>query len=153
MGDVASWIVVVQSLSHVWLFVTPWTEAHQASLSFTISWSLLKLRSTELVMPSNHLFFCRPLFLLPSILPTIRVFSNESALCIKGPKNWSFSFSISSSIYLGLIILRTDWFDLLTVQGTLKGLLQHTTVQKHQFFNTHRGRDLIEITQPVRPTG
>ena len=106
-------VVFVQSLSHVRLFVTPWTAAHQASLSFTISWSLLKLKSIELVMPSNHLILCRPLLLLPSIFPSIRVFSNELAPCIRGPKYWSFSFSISpSDEYAGLISFRIDWFDL-----------------------------------------
>ena len=118
--------VVVQSLSHVWLFVTPWTAARQASLSFTISQSLLKLMSIELVMPSNHLILCYPLFLLPSIFPTIRVFSSELVLRIRWPKYWSFSFSISpSNEYLGLISCRIDWFDLFAVQVTLKSLLQH----------------------------
>ena len=99
----------------------PWTAAHQASLSFTISWSLLKLMSTELVMPSNHLILCHPLLLLLSIFPSIRVFSNESALCIRWPKYWNFSFSISHyNEYLGLISFRIDWFDLLAVQGTLR---------------------------------
>ena len=103
-------LVVVQLLSHVWLFVTPWTAARQASLSFTISWSFLKLMSIELIMPSNHLTFCCPLLLLPSIFPSIRVFSNESVLHIKWPKYWSFSFSISPSIeYWALISFRIDW--------------------------------------------
>ena len=116
----------VHLLSHVRLFVTPWTAARQASLSFSISQSLLKLMSIELMMPSNHLIFCRPLLLLPSIFPYIRVFSNESALCIRWPKYWSFSFSISSSIeYPGLISFRIDCFDLLAVQETLKSPLQH----------------------------
>ena len=107
----------VQSLSHVQLFANPWTRAHQASLSFPISQSLLKLMSTESVMPSNHLIFCRPLLLLPSIFSSIRVFSNESALCIRWPKYWSFSFSIRpSNEYSGWISFRMDWFDLLTVQ-------------------------------------
>ena len=118
-------MVVVQSLSNVRLFATPWTVAHQASLSFTISQNLLKLTSIELVMPSNQLILCHPLLLLPSILPSIRVFSNESVLRIRWPKYWSFSFSISSSNeYSGLISFRIDWFDL-AVQGTLKSLLQH----------------------------
>ena len=118
--------VVVQSLSCVGLFATPWTAAHQASLSFTISQSLLKLMSMESVMPSNHLILCHPLLLLLSIFPSIRVFSNESALGIRWPKDWSFSFSISSSSeYSGLISFRVDWLDLLAVQGTLKSLLQH----------------------------
>jgi len=116
----------VQLLSCVLLFATPWTAACQASLSFTISQSLLKLMSIESVIPSNHLILCCP-FLLPlSIFPSIRVFSNESALCIRFPKYWSFSFSISpSNEYSGLIYFRIDWFDLLAVQGTLKSLLQH----------------------------
>ena len=114
---------VVQLLSHVQLFVVPWTAARQASLSFTISWSLIKLMSIELVMPSNHLIL---LFLLPSIFTSIRVFSNELALRIKWPKYWSCSFSISpSNKYSGLISFGIDWFDLLAVQGTLKSLLQH----------------------------
>ena len=115
---------VVKSLSHVWLSETRWTVANQASPSFTISWSLLKLMSIEWVMPSNHLILCHPLLLLPSIFPSIRVFSNESALHIRWPKYWNFSIS-SSSEYLGLISLRIDWFDLLAVQGTVKNLLQH----------------------------
>ena len=119
-------IVVVQSRSCVWLFVTPWTAARQASLSFTISQSLLKFMSIESVMPSNHLILCRPLLLLPSIFPSIRVFSKELALCFSWPKYWSFSFSINpSNEYSGLISFRTDWLDLLSVQGTLKNLLQH----------------------------
>ena len=118
--------VVVQSLSYVGLFLTPWTAALQASLSFGISLSLLKLRSIESVMPSNYLTLCHPLLLLPSIFPSIRVFSNESILCIRWLKYWSFSFSISpSNEYSGLISFRMDWFDLLAVQGTLKSLLQH----------------------------
>ena len=115
----------VQPLSHVRLFVTPWTAARQASLCITNSWSLLKLMSTESVMPSNHLILCCPLLLPPSIFPSIRVFSNESVLRIRWSKYWSFSFSISpSSEYSGLIS-RIDWLDLLAVQGTLKSLLQH----------------------------
>ena len=114
--------VVVQSLSHIRLFVTPWTAARQASLSFTISQSLLKLMSIELVMPTNHLILCRPLLLLPSIFPSARVFSSESTLLlITWPKYWSFSFSITpSSEYSGLISLMMDWLDILAVQGTLK---------------------------------
>ena len=128
----------VQSLSHVQLFATPWTAACQASLSITNSRSLPKLMSIELVMPSNHLILYRPLLLLPSILPSIRVFSNESALLIRWPKFWNFSFSISispSNEYSGLISFRMDWLDMFAVQGTLKSLL-NTTVQKHQFFGT-----------------
>ena len=116
----------VQSLSRVWLFATPWTAPRQASLSISNSRSLLKLLSIELVMPSNHLILCRPLLLLPSIFPSIRVFSNESVLHIRWPKYRSFSFSISSSNeYSGFISFRIYWFDLLAVQGTLKSLLQH----------------------------
>ena len=111
----------VQSLSRVWLFVTPWTGARQASLSITNSWSLLKLMSIMWVMSSNHLILCCPLHLQPSIFPWIRVFSSESVLPIRWPKYWSFSFSISpSSEYSGLISFRMDWLDLLAVQGTLK---------------------------------
>ena len=112
------------SLSCVWLFAASWTAACQAPLSFTISLSLLKLMSTESVLPSNHLILCHPLFLLPSIFPSIRVFSSESALYIRWPKYWSFSINPSSE-YSGLISFRNDWFDLLAVQGTLKSLLQH----------------------------
>ena len=112
--------------SRIRLFVTPWTAAYQVSLSFTISQSLLKLMSIESVMPSNHPILCYPLLLLPSIFPSIRVFSNDSALRIRWPKCWSFSFSISpSNEYSGLISFRMDWLDLLAVQGTLKSLLQH----------------------------
>ena len=125
---------VVQSLSSVWLFVTPWTAACQATLYFTISWCLLKLMSIESVMPSNYFILCRPLLLLPSIFPSIRVFSNESVLCIRWPKYWSFTFTISpSNEYSGLISFRIDWFDHLAVQGNLKRLF-NTTVKKHQFF-------------------
>ena len=116
----------VQSLSRVRLFATPWAAAHQASLSITNSQSSFKLMSIELVMLSNHLIFCHPLLLLPSIFPSIRVLSNESALCIRWPKYWNFSFSISpSNEYSGLISFRMDWFDPLAVPGTLKSLLQH----------------------------
>ena len=112
--------------SCVQLFVASWTAAHQASLSFTISWSLLKLMTIKSVMPSNHLILCCSLLLLPSIFPSLRVFSNELDLHIRWPKYWSFSFSISpSSEYSGLISSKVDWFDLLAVQGTLKSLLQH----------------------------
>ena len=115
----------VQSVSHVWLFATPWTAACQASLSITNSWSLLKLMSIELVIPSNHLILCHPL-LLPSIFPSIRVFSNESVLHIRWPKYWRFSVNISpSNEHSGLISFRMDWLDLLAVQGTLKSLIQH----------------------------
>ena len=114
----------VQLLSHVRLFVIPWTAARQASLSFTISQSLLKLVSIESMMPSNHLILCSPLLLLPSVFPSVRVFSNESVLHISWPKHWSFSFNPSNE-YSGLISFKIDWFDLLAVQGTLKSLLQH----------------------------
>ena len=118
--------IVFQSLSCIWLFTSPWTGAHQGSLSFTISGGLLKLMSIESVMPSNYLILCHPLLFLPSFFPSIRVFSNEPALHIWWPKYWSFSFSISpSNEYSGLISFRIDWFDLLAVQGTLKSLLQH----------------------------
>ena len=111
---------------HVRLFATPWTVAHQASLSTTDSRSLLKLISIESVIPSSHLILCHPLLLLPSSFPSIRVFSNESALCIRRPKYWSFSFNISpSNEHSGLISFRMDWLDLLAGQGTLKSLLQH----------------------------
>ena len=116
----------VQSLSHLWLFASPWTAARQASLSFTISLSLLKLMSSESVVPSNHLILCHPLLLPPSVFPSIRVFSDESVLCIRWPKYWSFSFNIRpSNEHSGLISFRMDWLDLLAVQGTLKSLLKH----------------------------
>ena len=115
---------MVQTLQK--LFVTPWTVAHQAPQSFTISWNSLKFVSTELVMLSNHLILCRPLLFLPSIFPSIRVFPNKSVLCIRWPKYWSFSFSISlSNSCSWLISFRIDWFGLLAVQGILKSLLQH----------------------------
>ena len=118
--------LLLSSCSVVSDSVTPWTVALQAFLSFTISWSLLKLMSIESVMPSNRLILCHPLLLLPSIFPSIRVFSNKSALHIRWPKYWSFSFSISpSNEYSGLVSFWIDWFDLLILQGTLKNLLQH----------------------------
>ena len=126
----------VQSLSHVQLFATPWVEARQASLSIINSQSLLKLKFIETAMPSSHLILCRPLLLLPSVFPSIRVFTNESVLHMRWSKYWSFSFSISpSNEHPGLISIRMDWLDLLLVQGTLKSLLQHYA-QKHQFFST-----------------
>ena len=143
------WIVlVVQSLSCILLFVAPWTEAQQSSLSFTVSRSLLKLMSIELVKPSNHLILCCPLLLLPSIstvFPSIRVFSNESAVRIRWPKYWSYSFSMSpSNEYSGMISFMIDWFDLLSVQGILKSLLQHhnsnASILQHSTFlwsNSH----------------
>ena len=142
----------VQSLSRVQLFVTPWIAARQASLSITNSQSLLKLLSIKLVLPSNHLILCRPLLLSPSIFPSIRVFSNESVLCIRWPKYWSFSFSISpSNEYSGLIFFRMDWLDLLAVQGTLKNLLQHhsskaSVLQSSAFF-------IVHLSNPYMATG
>ena len=125
-GGLPGCVVAVQLLGCVWLFVTPWTAARQSSLSFTNFQSLFKLMSIESVMPSNHLILCHPLLLLPSIFPSTGVFSNESVLCIRWPKYWSFNSSISpSNEYSGLISFRMDWLDLLAVQGTLKGLLQH----------------------------
>ena len=122
--------------SHVRLFATPWTVAHQAYLSVTNSQSLLKLMSIELLMPSSHLILCRPLLLLPPIPPSIRVLSNESTLCMRWQKYWSFSFSIiPSSEHPGLISFRMDWLDLLAVQG-LSRVFSNTTVQKQQFFGT-----------------
>ena len=123
--------------------MTPWTADHQVSLSFTVSWTFLKFMSIESVMPSNRLILCHPLLLLPSIFPSIRVFSKELALHIKWPKYWSFSFSISPSIkYSGLISFRIDWFDLLAVQGTFKSLLQHcnlkaSVLQPSAFFTSN----------------
>ena len=148
----AGFVVTVQSLSRVRLFETPWTAAHQASLSFTNSQSLLRLISIKLVMPSNHLILCRPLFLLPSIFPSIRVFSNESVLHIRWPKYWSFSFNISpSDEHPGLISFRMDWLDLLAVQGTLKSLLQHhsskASILRCSAFFT------VQLSHPYMTTG
>ena len=142
----------VQSLNHVRLFVTPWAVAHQASLSITNPQSSLKLMSIESVMPSNHLILCRPLLLLPSIFPSIRVFSNESALHIRWPKYWSFSFSISpSNEYSGLISFRMDCFDLLAVQGTLRNLLQHcsskASILRHSAFF------MVQLSHPYLTIG
>ena len=123
-------LVVVQLLSRVWLFATPWTAAHQASLSVANSWSPLKCMSIESVMPSNHLILCHPLLLPPSIFPRIRVFSNESAVHIRWPKYWSFSFNISpSNEHPGLISFRMDWLDLLAVQRTINSLLQYHSLK------------------------
>ena len=136
----------------VQLFATPWTSARQAPLSSTVSWSLLKFVSVESVMPSNQLVLCCPLLLLPSIVPSIRVFSSESALYIRWPKYWSFSFSISpSKEYSGLISFRIDWFDLLVVQGTLKSLLQHhsskASILRHSAFF------IVKLSHPYMITG
>ena len=142
----------VQSLSCVRFFATPWTTACQASLSITNSRSPPKLMSIKLVMPSNHLIFCRPLFLLPSIFLGIRVFSNESALRIRWPKDWSFNFGISpSNEHPGLISFRMDWLDLLAVQGTLKSLLQYhsskaSILRRSAFFT-------IQLAHPYTTTG
>ena len=146
-----SFLTSVQLLSHVRLFATPWTTAHQASLSITNSQNLLKFMSIKLVMPSNHLILCR-LLLLPSIFPSIRVFSNESALHIRWPKHWSFSFSISpSNEYSGLISFKVDWLDLLAVQGTLKSFPQHhnskaSILQCSAFF-------IVQLSHPYMTTG
>ena len=122
--------IYFSSFSLLWFFVNPWIATHKASLSTTKSWSSPKPMSTELVIPSNHLIFCHPRLLLPSIFPNIRVFSNESALRIRWPKYWSFSFSISpSNEQPGLIFFKMDWLDLLAVQGTLKSLLQHHSLK------------------------
>ena len=129
--------VVAQSLNHFWLFVTPWITACQDSLPFTISWSLLKFISIESLMPSSHLSLCHPLLLLPSIFPSLKVFSNELALHIRWPKFWSFSFSISpSNEYSRLFSFRIDWFDLLAVQETLKSLLQHHSSKASIFWHS-----------------
>ena len=140
----------VQLLSHVQLFVTPWTGA--ASLSITNSRTLLKLMSIESVMPSNHLILYCPLLLLPSIFPRIRIFSNESALCIRWPKYWSCSFNISpSNEHSGLISFRMDWLDLLTVQGTLKSLLQHHSSKASILL--HSAFFIVQLSHPYMTTG
>ena len=142
----------VQSLSRIWLFVTPWTAALQAFLSITNSRSLPKLISIESVMPSNHLIFCCPLLLLPSIFPSIRVFSNELLLHIRWPKYWNFSFNIRpSNEHPGLISFRMDQLDLLAVQGTIKSLLQHhsskaSTLRHSAFF-------IVQLSHPYMTTG
>ena len=156
LNDSRSYIPVISCccsvISRVRLFATPWTAVHQASLSFTISQSLLKFMSIGSVRPSNHLVLCRPLLLLPSVFPSIRVFSNESVLRIRWPKYWSFSFSISpSSEHPGLISFRMDWLDLLAVQGTLKSLLQHhsskaSILQCSAFF-------IVQLSHPYMTTG
>ena len=132
--------------------MTPWTAAGQASLSITNSWSLLKLMSIESVMPSNHLILCCPLLLLPSIFPSIRVFSNQSVLCIRWPKDWSFSFSISpSNEYSGLISFRIDGLELLAVQGTLKRFLQHHSSKASILW--HSAFFIIQLSHPYMTTG
>ena len=130
--------------------MTPWTAAHQAPLSFTTSWSLLKFMSSESVMLSNHLILCHPLLLLPSIFPRIRLFSNESALHVRWPKYWSFSISPSNE-YSGLISFRIDWFDLLAVQGTLKSLLQHHSWKAPILW--HPAFFLDQLSHPYTTTG
>ena len=142
----------IQLLSHVWLFATPWITARQASLSITISRSSLRLASIESVMPSSHLILWCPLLLLPSIFPRIKVFFNELAVCIRWPKYWSFSSSISSSYeYSGLIFFKIDWFDLFAVQGNLKSLLQDhilkASILQHSAFYT------VQLSQPYMTTG
>ena len=148
-------VAVVHSLRWIRLFATPWTAAHQGSLSFTISQNLLKFMSIESMMSSNHLVFSCPLFLLPSIFPRIRIFSNESALFIQWPKYWSFNFSISpSDEYSGFSSVRIDWLDLLAIQGTLKSLLQHHSSQKHKFWGAQpslRSNSHIHTWLPEKP--
>ena len=142
----------VQSLSCVWFFATPWTAACQASLSITNSWSLLKLMSNRLVMPSNHLILCHPLLLPPSIIPRIRVFSNKSFLRIRWPKYWSFSFNISpSNEYSGLIPFKIDWLNFLAVQGTLKSLLQHHSSKASILW--HSAFFIVQLSYPYMTTG
>ena len=136
---------------------TPWTEAHQPSLSITISQSSLKLRSIDSVMPSSHLILCRPLLLLPSIFPSIRIFSSESVLCIRWPKYWDFNFSISpSNEYSGLISFRIDWFDLLAVQGTLKSLQHHSSkasiLRRSTFFMIQLSHPYVTIGKTIALT-
>ena len=142
----------VQLLSRVHLFATSWTAACQASLSITNSWSLLKLMSIKPVILSNHLILCHPLLLLPSIFPSVRVFSNELVLCIRWPEYWSFSFSISSSNeYSRLISLRTDWFDLLAFQGTLKSVLPHHSSKASILW--HSAYFIVQLSHPYVTTG
>ena len=141
-------LLLLSHFSCVWLFVTPWTVAHQASHSIANSQTLLKIMSIESMMPSNHLILCHPLLLLPPIPPNIRVFSNESVLHIRRPKDWSFSFSISpSNEYSGLISFRMDWLDLLAVQGTLKSLLQHHSSKASIL------RHSVQLSHPYMTTG
>ena len=150
-SDTETLLFIVPSLSCVRLFLTPWIAAYQASLSITISWSLLKLMSIELVMPSNHLILCCPLLLLPSIFPGIKVFSSELALHIRWPNYWSFSVSPSNE-YSGLISFRIDWFGLLAIQGTLKSLLQQhsskaSILQHSDFFTVQLSHPYMTIFQ------
>ena len=156
MKRCSTWLIIqfssVQSLSCVWLFATPWTAARQASLSITNSQSLPKPMSIESVMPSKHLILCRPLILKPSIFPSIRVFSNESALLIRWPKYRSFSFNISpSNEHSGVISFRMDWLDLLAVQGTLKSLLQHHS-SKASIFRCS-AFFIVQLSHPYMTTG
>ena len=148
MGKTSS----VHSFNHVQLFAIPWTAVCQAFQSITNSWSLLKLASIESVIPSNHLILCRPLLLPPSIFPSIRVFTNESVLSIRWPKDWSFSFIISpSNEYSGLISFRMDWLDLLAVQGTLKSLLQHH--HSKASILQHSAIFIAQLSHPYMTTG
>ena len=147
LENILCWISSVQSLNHVRLLLIPWTAALQASLSFANSQSLLKLMSIESVMPSHHLILCRPLLLLPSIFPSIRVFPNESVLRIRWPKYCRFSFSLSpSSEYSGLISSRMDWLDLLEVQGTVKSLLQHHSSKASILW--HSAFCMVQLSDP-----
>ena len=149
-----TWFTIgsVQLLSYVWLFETPWTAAHQVSLFITNSRSQLKLISIESVMPSNHLILCCPLLFLPSMFPCIRVFSNESILCIRWLKYWSFSFSISpSNEYSGLISFRMDWLDLLAVQEILKRLLQHRSSKAPILW--YSAFFIVQLSHPYMTTG
>ena len=151
-GHIQEQVSSVQSLSRVRLFETPWTTAHQASLSITNSWSLLRFMSIELVMPSNHLILCCPLLHLPSIFPSISVFSNESALRIRWPKYWNFSFNISpSNEHLGLISFRMDWLDLLAVQGTFKSLLQYHSSKASILW--HSAFFIVQLSHPYMTNG
>ena len=148
---ILSEISSVQSLSCVWHFLTPWTAACKASLSITNSWSSLRLMSIESVMPSTHLILCHPLLLLPSIFPSIRVFSNESALRIRWPKYWSFSFNISpSNEYSGLVSFRMDWLDLLAVWGTLKNLIQRHSSKALILW--HSAFFIVQLSHPYMTT-
>ena len=148
-SDIA--VSCVQSLSRVWLFTTPWTVAHQAPISSTISWSFSEFMSIESMMLSNNLILCRPLFHLPSIFPSIRVFSSGLALCIRWPKYWSFSFSPSNE-YSGLnSSFRIDWFDLPAVQGTLKSILQHHSSEVSIF--QHSASFMVQLSHPYMTTG